>query len=137
MTVPSLIDQWFPAQQIGAESLRERGSATALPPVNVVHVWWARRPLSASRAAVLGSLLPAWPTEAEAEVDPDARRVLDGLLTEFPTEGTYHQWFLQVVGIPPGKDPVRARAEIAAAIAAGVRTKGNAYGYDRAFTRAP
>jgi adenine-specific DNA methylase len=41
------------------------------------------------------------------------------------------------VGIPPGKDPVRARAEIAAAVAAGVRTKGNAYGYDRAFSRSP
>lgn len=137
MTVPSLIDQWFPAQMIGAESLRERGSATALPPVNVVHVWWARRPLSASRAAVLGSLLPAWPTKVEAEVDEEARRVLDGLLAEFTSEDVYHQWFLQVVGIPPGKDPVRARAEIAAAVAAGVRTKGNAYGYERAFTRAP
>ncbi len=137
MNYPSLIDQWFPAQQIGAESLRERGSATAMPPVNVVHVWWARRPLSASRAAVLGSLLPAWPTPTEADQDADARRVLDGLLAEFASESAYHQWFLQVVGIPPGKDPVRARAEIAAAIAAGVRTKGNAYGYDRAFTRAP
>lgn len=137
MTVPSLIDQWFPAQQIGAESLRERGSATAMPPVNVVHVWWARRPLSASRAAVLGSLLPAWPSPAAAAKEGDARRVLDGLLAEFPDENAYHRWFLQVVGIPPGKDPVRARADIAAAIAAGVRTKGNAYGYDRAFTRAP
>lgn len=47
MNVPSLIDQWFPAQQIGAESLRERGSAKAFPPVNFLHVWWARRPLSA------------------------------------------------------------------------------------------
>lgn len=93
MTVLSLIDQWFPAQQIGAESLRERGSATALPPVNVVHVWWARRPLSASRAAVLGSLLPAWPTEAEGEADQEARRVLDGLLAEFTSEDAYHQWF--------------------------------------------
>ncbi|MDD7920011.1 DUF1156 domain-containing protein [Actinomycetospora callitridis] len=137
MTVPSLIDQWFPAQQIGAESLRERGSATAMPPVNVVHVWWARRPLSASRAAILGSLLPAWPTPASAGQDSDAQRVLDGLLKEFVNEAAYHQWFLQVVGIPRGKDPVRARGEIAAAVAAGVRTKGNAYGYERAFTRAP
>lgn len=137
MTVPSLIDQWFPAQQIGAESLRERGSATALPPVNVVHVWWARRPLSASRAAVLGSILPAWPSESEASSDPNAKRVLDGLTGHFKSEAAYQLWFLQVVGIPPGKDPVRARAEIAAAVSAGVRTKGNAYGYERAFTRSP
>src|SRR4051812_41744864 len=104
MTLPSLIDQWFPAQQIGAESLRERGSATALPPVNVVHVWWARRPLVASRAALLGSILPAWPSEVSAFADPAQRLVLDGLRREFADEAAYHLWFLQVVGIPPGKD---------------------------------
>lgn len=86
MTVPSLIDQWFPAQKIGAESLRERGAATALPPVNVVHVWWARRPLSASRAAVLGSILPAWPSEAEALETSNARELLDVLSKEFSSE---------------------------------------------------
>ena len=31
---------------------------TALPPTYYLHVWWARRPLVASRAAVLASLLP-------------------------------------------------------------------------------
>ena len=39
--------------------MRERGSASALAPHTYLHVWWARRPLTASRAAVLGSLLPA------------------------------------------------------------------------------
>ena len=32
---------------------------TALPPTYYLHVWWARRPLVSSRAAVLASLLPA------------------------------------------------------------------------------
>ena len=32
---------------------------TAVPPTYYLHVWWARRPLVASRAAVLASLLPA------------------------------------------------------------------------------
>src|SRR3546814_17508771 len=32
---------------------------TALPPTYYLHVWWARRPLVASRAAVLASILPA------------------------------------------------------------------------------
>lgn len=137
MTVPSLIDQWFPAQQIGAESLRERGSATAMPPVNVVHVWWARRPLSASRAAILGSLLPAWPSETEAATDDHARQVRDGLETEFSDEAAYHQWFLQVVGIPKGKDPAAARAMLAVANAEGIKLKDNGYGYERAFTRPP
>lgn len=53
-----LIEEWLPAAAIGVECVRER--ATGLqPPDKRLHVWWARRPLTASRAAVLGSLLPA------------------------------------------------------------------------------
>jgi putative DNA methylase len=54
-----LIEDWLPAQAIGVECMRERGSASALAPHTFLHVWWARRPLTASRAAVLGSLLPS------------------------------------------------------------------------------
>ncbi len=54
-----LIEEWLPAAAIGVECMRERGSASALAPHTYLHVWWARRPLVASRAAVLGSLLPA------------------------------------------------------------------------------
>ncbi|MGA2585469.1 MAG: DUF1156 domain-containing protein [Candidatus Aminicenantales bacterium] len=54
-----LIEDWLPAAAIGVECMRERGSASALAPTTYLHVWWARRPLCASRAAVLGSLLPA------------------------------------------------------------------------------
>lgn len=53
-----LIEEWLPAAAIGVECMRER--STGLNPPNArLHVWWARRPLTASRAAVLGSLLPA------------------------------------------------------------------------------
>lgn len=54
-----LIEDWLPAAAIGVECMRERGSSSALAPHTYLHVWWARRPLTASRAAVLGSLLPA------------------------------------------------------------------------------
>jgi len=54
-----LIEEWLPAAAIGVECMRERGSASALAPTTYLHVWWARRPLTVSRAAVLGSLLPA------------------------------------------------------------------------------
>jgi adenine-specific DNA methylase len=54
-----LIEEWLPAQAIGVECMRARGSASALEPTTFLHVWWARRPLAVSRAAVLGSLLPA------------------------------------------------------------------------------
>lgn len=132
----SLIEQWFPAAVVGAESLRERGSAKAYPPVNFIHVWWARRPLTISRAAVVASLLPAWPTEEEATSDPEARRVLEALRREFPAgERAYHAWFVQALGIVG--NPVKARAELAAANAAGVRLKNGGYGYDRAFTVNP
>ena len=52
------IEEWLPAAAIGVECMRERGSASALAPHTYLHVWWARRPLTAARAAVLGSLLP-------------------------------------------------------------------------------
>lgn len=54
-----LLEEWLPAQAIGVECMRERGSSSALAPTTYLHVWWARRPLTVSRAAVLGSLLPA------------------------------------------------------------------------------
>ncbi len=54
-----LIEAAFPCGEVGAETQRERGSSSALPPLYFLHVWWARRPLTPSRAAVLASLLPA------------------------------------------------------------------------------
>ena len=54
-----LIERWLPIAEIGIESLRERTPMTPFPAPNRLHVWWARRPLVASRAAILASLLPA------------------------------------------------------------------------------
>ena len=54
-----LIEEWLPIAEIGVESVRERTPMTPFPAPNRLHVWWARRPLVASRAAVLASLLPA------------------------------------------------------------------------------
>jgi len=53
-----LIEDWLPAAAIGVECIRERSTGQQ-PPDKRLHVWWARRPLTASRAAVLASLLPA------------------------------------------------------------------------------
>ncbi|NMC79812.1 MAG: DUF1156 domain-containing protein, partial [Chloroflexi bacterium] len=75
----SLIESWLPFDAIGAESLRERGASSALPPLYFLHVWWARRPLTVSRAAIVASLLPAWETLA---ADPQWRR-------RFPDEKAY------------------------------------------------
>ncbi|WP_076441603.1 DUF1156 domain-containing protein [Bosea sp. TND4EK4] len=107
MTDARLIERWLPIAAIGEESVRERRSMTALPPVYYLHVWWARRPLVASRAALLASLLPAEANHAD---------------------------FLQALGIHG--DPVNARARMDAAIRNGVRIE-NPYDYDRAFTYQP
>ena len=59
MSERRLIEEWMPIAELGIESLRERTPMTPFPAPNRLHVWWARRPLVASRAAVLASLLPA------------------------------------------------------------------------------
>jgi putative DNA methylase len=119
-----LIEDWLPVAAIGAESQRERGASSALPPLYFLHVWWARRPLIASRAAVLASVLPAysddWPQE---------------LKKKFPTEKDYHNWFLRFIGIQG--DPAAGRKLIQFAKEKGVKLPGNPYGYARAFTSNP
>ena len=133
---PSLIERWFPGATVGAESLRERGSAKAYPPINFLHVWWARRPLVASRAAVVASLLPAWPSDIEAAEDEQAASIQKGLQAEFPGgEPEYRQWFVRAIGIKG--DPVEARRLIAAARETNTKLAGNGYGYERAFTVTP
>ncbi len=102
-----LIEEWLPIAEIGIESLRERTPMTPFPAPNRLHVWFARRPLVASRAAVLASLLPA-----------DADRAK----------------FTHALGIHG--DPLEARRQIDAAIRSGVRVE-NPYSWDRAFNYTP
>jgi len=60
MTRPRLlIEEWLPAQAIGIECMREHQFMAPFPANRRLHIWWARRPLIVSRAAVLASLLPA------------------------------------------------------------------------------
>lgn len=90
-----LIEQWLPIDQIGAECMRERGASSALPPLYFLHVWWARRPLTVSRAAILASLLPAYPTGD----DDSVRAWPQKFLKRFPTFDSYKHWFLKLIGI--------------------------------------
>jgi adenine-specific DNA methylase len=63
-TYKRLIEHGFPCHQVGAETQRERGASSALPPLYYLHVWWARRPLTPSRAAIVASLAP-WDADPE------------------------------------------------------------------------
>ncbi|GAA3014876.1 hypothetical protein JCM13580A_36280 [Streptomyces drozdowiczii] len=132
----SLIEQWLPAATIGAESMRERGSSRAYPPINFLHVWWARRPLAASRAAVVASLLPAWPSAEDAAADPEAARILVSLKAEFPGgESDYQAWYVRSLGI--FGDPVRGRQLVNEEKTSGASNSGDKYGYPRAFSTSP
>ena len=59
MNTSRLIEEWLPINEISVEAIRERAGAIPNPEPHQLHVWWARRPLAPSRAAVAGSMLPA------------------------------------------------------------------------------
>ena len=121
-----LIEDWLPVTELGIESVRERAAASALPPIYFLHVWWARRPLVASAGAILASLLPAWSPDLAKEFSDRE---------ELSTREAYQRWFLHLCGI--WGDPVNAKRMLNAANAAGVKLKGNGYGYKQAYKNSP
>jgi len=52
-----LIEDYLPIQVISAEAAREKSVRKGH--ISTLHLWWARRPLVAARAAVYGALVPA------------------------------------------------------------------------------
>lgn len=121
-----LIEEWLPIEEIGIECRRERQASSALPPLYFLHIWWARRPLTVSRAAILGALLPAW---------EGGNHHLESL---FSTAEEYRLWFIRMLGIPVGQEginPKETAHRIAMAKAMGVNLGSNPYGYERAFSR--
>lgn len=122
---PTLIEAWLPFETIGAESQRERGASSALPPLYFLHVWWARRPLTVSRAAILAGLLPQWSDDWPLP-----------LRQKFPTQAAYQAWFVRLLGI--FGDPAAGRKLIQWARQRGVQLKEHPYGgAPRAFTVNP
>ncbi|MBO6035781.1 MAG: DUF1156 domain-containing protein, partial [Acetobacter sp.] len=99
-----LIEHYLPVGVLSAESVRERAPMTPFPAPNRLHIWWARRPLVASRAAVLASLV---------------------------TDDFSHDAFLRALGI--NGDPREARKRVEQAKKEKKILK-DPYGYKRAFT---
>ena len=94
-----------PTEAVGVECKRENSTGLH-PPLNRIHVWWARRPLTASRFAITGSLVgDDWTA----------------------------QNLLELLGIPKGKDPVKIRALIDEMNRTNGQVSGG-FGYLRAFT---
>jgi putative DNA methylase len=103
-----LIEDWLPIAALSEECVRERRSMTSLPPTYYLHVWFARRPLVASRAAILGCVLEA---------------------------GADQPKFLHDLGIHG--DPVKTKERIARAKLSGDDLGPDPYGYPRAFQFLP
>jgi adenine-specific DNA methylase len=74
-TCKRLIEVDFPIAKVSEHSVKEKSIRHGHP--STLHLWWARRPLAACRAVLLGLLLPA-PTEREcpAEFKSKARVLL-------------------------------------------------------------
>lgn len=56
ISCPRLIEVALPIREISAESVRDKNIHHAH--ISHLHIWWARRPLAASRAVVFASLVP-------------------------------------------------------------------------------
>jgi len=104
----SLIGEWFPAVEVGSESVRER-STSQVPPIFSLHVWFARRPLATSRSSIIASILPA---------------------------SVEHTNFLRILGFPAGVDVKEARKKLNNAIGAGLHGK-KPFSWKRSFTHVP
>jgi putative DNA methylase len=105
-----LIGKWFPITEVSVESVRERTPGTDYSPLSRIHVWFARRPLTASRAAVLTSILPSH---------------------------VGHEFVLRLLGIPIGVDLGKAEEEIIKAKAAGIRLQSNPFSWEKAYKHTP
>jgi hypothetical protein len=68
MNCPRIIEVALPIREISAESVRDKSLRHGH--ISTLHLWWARRPLPASRAVVFASLVP----DPDDELCPSAFR---------------------------------------------------------------
>ncbi|MGQ9714875.1 MAG: DUF1156 domain-containing protein, partial [Anaerolineae bacterium] len=59
-----LIEKAFPLRQVSEESVREKNIRHGH--ISTLHIWWARRPLAASRTTAFAALVPDDPARREA-----------------------------------------------------------------------
>ncbi|MBI5446669.1 MAG: DUF1156 domain-containing protein [Deltaproteobacteria bacterium] len=76
-----LIEDFLPIEAISAEASREKSVRKGH--ISTLHLWWARRPLVACRAAVYGALVPASrfvPAEGSEEERQAGRKAAESFL---------------------------------------------------------
>jgi putative DNA methylase len=67
------IEQSFPVKEVSVESAREKNIRHGH--ISTLHIWWARRPLAASRATAYAALIPA--PENDMEWDKKRQFIID------------------------------------------------------------
>ena len=115
MTSRRLIEAIFPLKRVSIDSVHEKSVRHGH--ISTLHIWPARRPLAASRAALLATLLPD-PVSAKArreELRRMAGRVVDkvdrdGEVTGETTEGGILHWGRESAGGAGGSRSGRASA---------------------------
>ncbi len=84
---PRLIEVALPIREISAESVRDKSLRHGH--ISTLHLWWARRPLAASRAVVFASLVP---DPDDPKCPADFRAAVERLLkTRVPAELKYYR----------------------------------------------
>jgi putative DNA methylase len=97
-TCKRLIEVDFPIAVVSAHSAKEKSIRHGHP--STLHLWWARRPLAACRAVLLGLLLP---DPCDSECPPDfktkARELLSKRFTKSAkTDDALQQLLLEFIG---------------------------------------
>ena len=99
-TCPRLIEVALPIREISAESVRDKSLRHGH--ISTLHLWWARRPLAASRAVVFASLVP---DPDDPQCPEEFRKAVERLLkTHVPSQLCYYNRGRDVI---PDEDPYR------------------------------
>ena len=97
---PRLIEVALPIREISAESVRDKSLRHGH--ISTLHLWWARRPLPASRAVVFASLVP---DPDDPQCPEEFRKAVERLLkTHVPSQLQYYRRGRDFI---PDEDPYR------------------------------
>ena len=102
-----LIEEFLPVRAVSYEATREKLLRRRDYHLSMLHLWWARRPLAAARAAVYAALVPA-PDEIEPEKLGDRFIELchwDGTRKGVPPKGALEEARRQILAANGGKPP--------------------------------
>lgn len=102
-TKPSFLEGGLPAASLSAECQRDN-NARQRPPQNRLHIWWARRPPTISRAAILAALLPHDLRIDESLLPDEVQEPTAADIANLPAKYQPHQeFFRQLLEVPPTK----------------------------------